>query len=78
MAAGLDDDRLISAMMSLESLKLHDLRIEKRREAKAKLLPTTFRVEFPPGFTPPRPLPPGITFSLLPPETPPNALELFT
>jgi hypothetical protein len=69
---------MMAAIMSLESLKLHESRIEKRREAKRKQLPTTFRVEFPEGFVPPKPLPPGITFSLLPPEPPPNALELFT
>jgi hypothetical protein len=83
VASRLDDRMIMVGIRAIEATRIHsnrrETRYQKLREAKAKLLPKTFKIEFPEGWTPPKPLPEGIQISLWnPPELPPNALELFT
>jgi hypothetical protein len=69
MASGLSDRRTGVLIMALECLKIHDLKCEKRREAKQNLFEPG---DLPPGWTPPRPLPPWVALSLTPPLDPPK------
>jgi hypothetical protein len=75
MASDLDDRRMMVAITALECLKLHEEKMERRREAK--VMPRTFRVDFPDGWIPmpPPQLPECMNFSLWTPP-PPNALDL--